>query len=71
MKKEPAFPWLNPKGMVDHPGLTKREWFAGLAMQGMCANHGTYGQGRGPQDVAERAFDVADAMINESEKTTL
>ena len=41
INNEPAFPWEpdEPKfsGNTYQPGLSKREWFAGLAMQGMMA----------------------------------
>jgi hypothetical protein len=48
-------------------GLTKREWFAGLAMQArlthsICAFEDPF------KVTAEWAFDMADAMIDEMEK---
>jgi predicted nucleic acid-binding protein len=49
-------------------GLTKREEFAKAAMQGLCANHGTYGVNNGPGDVAARAVQVADALLAELAK---
>ena len=45
------------------PGLTKREYFAGLAMQGLIA-HG-YGLIQGP----ELAVEYADALLKELEQT--
>ena len=37
---EPAFPIITPLGSVIHDGgLTKREYFAAMAMQGMLAGH--------------------------------
>lgn len=42
-KSEPAFPALQTMGVggifQGGPGLTKREYFAGLAMQGFCSNY--------------------------------
>ena len=37
-KDQPAFPSLDPHIDVPDTGLTKREYFAGLAMQGFCAS---------------------------------
>ena len=69
---EPAFPQLMDKN--DQPGLTKREYFAGLAMQGMRAASEKYkGSQDGPQatprmiwcsnDVASLAVQDADALL--------
>lgn len=44
-------------------GMTMREWFAGMAMQGLLAD-GCHD----PKSVAQKAFEVADAMLAESEK---
>ena len=35
---KPAFTILDPNGSYYETGLTKREYFAGLAMQGMLSN---------------------------------
>lgn len=40
-------------------GMTMREWYAGLAMQGYLAHQGAFI----PANVARIAFAVADAMI--------
>lgn len=59
---------------VMHSGLTKREYFAGLAMQGLCAN-GAWLQAAiehstdVPGAVADAARDIADALLAELEKT--
>jgi len=41
MSTDPAFPWDDKSHDGSHyqtyPGLTKREYFAALAMQGLCA----------------------------------
>lgn len=60
-------------------GLTRREWFAGMALSGMLSNCDSDGPdgwmwaaGVGSKDgmatAAEVAFQMADAMIEEGEK---
>ena len=49
-------------------GLTKREYFAAQIAAGMCAYHGTFGSNSGAGDVAERAAQVADALLTELAK---
>lgn len=49
-------------------GLTIREHFAALAMQGLAACHGTAGLNRGVAETAERAVQLADATIAELAK---
>ena len=44
-------------------GLTKREWFAGMALAGPCSDVSDFAK------AAEYAFAFADAMIAESERT--
>ena len=34
----PAFPIVDPDGVIASSGLTKRELFAAMAMQGFCAD---------------------------------
>lgn len=41
-------------------GLTKREYFAGLVLQGYCANPETFGEGRSR---AQWSVDQADALL--------
>lgn len=78
MDNEPAFPLQR----IDQPikyatfGLTKREWFAGMALQGMCANpdisRRTAIAKMTPEDVrisfAESAFKCADFMLSNSKE---
>lgn len=45
-------------------GMTLRQWYAGMAMQGMLASEGTDGQSWGePSRMAAHAFVLADAML--------
>lgn len=45
-----------------HHGMTLRDHFAGLAMQGMVATSNNM------DDIAQSAYDMADAMLAEREK---
>ncbi len=71
----PAFPqhgWSNnPETvakMAGKQGLTKREWFAGLALQGMASISLPDGDMiMGWQDMSKAAFKAADCMIAELE----
>lgn len=44
----------------DQTGLTKREYFAGLAMQGMLAANDTYST---PEMIARRSLEYADMLL--------
>lgn len=52
-----------PSATIDDAfgGMSKREWFAGLAMAGFCAAP-DFSQWT-PENVASEAYKVADAMI--------
>jgi hypothetical protein len=55
------------KDMNDHPGpigITLRDHFAGLAMQGICASGPTILN----EAIALEAFAIADAMLAERDK---
>lgn len=65
----PAFP--TPDTALDLSGLTKREYFAAKAMQGITAFHGTYGQGNNCLITASRAVEMADALVLELNKPKL
>jgi hypothetical protein len=57
---------LDPNGSFTQYGLTKREYFAGLAMQGMLVNGGmTQGGGKthSPDGISELAVLHADALL--------
>ena len=45
-------------------GLTKREWFAGMALQGLLANPSTILK---QADIPELSFEYADSMIRAGE----
>lgn len=63
---EPAFP---TEPVVGYPGLTKREYFAGLAMQGDLARY--INQPIGEKDLPQLAdgwVAAADALLAELEK---
>ena len=69
MKDEPAFPrkrYPELDQLLFHNGLTKREWFAGMAMQGMLSR-ASYSI----ENMVERSIECADALIEElgSERT--
>lgn len=74
MTEDSAFPKITQidlrSGRVDStPGLTKREWFAGLAFQGLLA-HGKPVSINGHQTSHDKAAVIlADALIIELEKT--
>jgi hypothetical protein len=61
----------------DNKGLTKREYFAGLAMQGVMASltamrvsgNSTLNFAGADEDVAREAVSIADALLKELDKT--
>lgn len=72
MNNEPAFPVTREEATpgyqtvtspVTYSGLSKREWFAGMALQWLIQEGVSY------EDTAEDAFKIADKMITESEKS--
>jgi hypothetical protein len=74
--KQPAFAMLDPNGSYTQYGLTKREYFAGLAMQGIMASL-TEMQSNGgsilhhvglDQTLAKEAVCIADALLLELDK---
>ncbi len=57
----PAFPFTN--SMHTECGLTKREWFAGMTLQGMdTEEYPAY------EDIAKTAYRIADAMLKEGDQ---
>lgn len=59
---QPAYPIEADKVSTNSKGLTKREMFAAMAMQGMLANSFW-----GEQDVAEQAIRYADKLLKQLE----
>ena len=49
-------------------GLTKLEWFAGMAMQGELARQGNDLEWTQADELAKWSFKIAEAMIDESDK---
>jgi len=60
MKNESALPIIGPLEEVISIGLTKRELFAAMAMQGLCANPSCEGKFDG---YAVDALRLADALL--------
>lgn len=61
----PAFPMATVDGWVQ-PGMTLRDWFAGHALAGLCANN--YYPETSCEITALAAYRLADAMIAEGNK---
>lgn len=64
LPNEPAFPLYGPAG--EATGLTKREYFAGLAMQGLQA-HPLTGENT-TLWIAATSVEMADALLAELQK---
>lgn len=67
----PIYPIPHPSSEYDYFGLTKREYFAAMAMQGILAASNTSDGGFYTPDeknVAQRAREYADALIAELNK---
>jgi len=63
---EAAFPFKinKPEGEFTFPGLTKREWFAGMALAEILRLMGAAKN----EDIARQCFGIAGAMIEASKK---
>ena len=74
----PAFPvrdsWWeeNDQKITGYLGLTKREWFAGMALQAIINGWTRVNDSYVPEcdlrSIAEQSFKIADAMLAKSEK---
>lgn len=51
-----------------HAGMTLRDWFAGLAMQGFAADPASHALFDDMPDMARSAYEAADAMITARSK---
>ena len=68
-KSGPAFPeWETWRGFAKERGLTKRQWFAGMALAAMTAAP-DYSKGPCNSAMAERAYAIADEMLKVGEAT--
>ncbi len=66
--KQSAFACVDSQKQYLQEGLTKREYFAGLAMQSYVNNY--YGTEKNTmEDMAQRSVKMADALLAELEKT--
>lgn len=70
---ESAYPHLDESCQrvdeTEHaPGLTKREYFAAMAMQGLLVGASVGCAGSEPEDIARDACKTADALIAELNK---
>ena len=65
--KGPALPLISNEGYIINAGLTKREYFAVMALQGIIANKD--GLDIKIERIVESAVDTADALIEELSKT--
>lgn len=63
--------WANKEANENHwrPGLSKREWFAGMALQGFCSWDHNEGRMMYTHTTrVEESIRVADALLKELEK---
>lgn len=65
----PAFPVLSYEYKA-HPGMTLRDWFAGMALQGMLGGSAPDIDWPDPEVAAEKCFAYADAMLAERDNNT-
>jgi hypothetical protein len=65
--QESAFPCTDARGFIG-TGMTLRDWFAGQAMTGIIANQCTGPFAVIKSKVAERAYELADAMMGARKK---
>jgi len=72
LSSQPAFPVCS--STEEHPGMTYRQWLAGMAMQGLLSKQGSAGRQtadeieQSPDKCAEWSVQYADALIKELEK---
>ena len=63
-----AFPFIDSSSPDLRPGLTKREYFAAMAMQGLLPQVGMNSQFQDAYDIAVWSAQAADALIAELAK---
>jgi hypothetical protein len=64
--KGPAFPLISDEGYIINAGLTKREYFAAMALQGLLTDNESANT---REEFAGYAVKFADALIEELSKT--
>jgi hypothetical protein len=64
--KGPAFPLISDEGYIINAGLSKREYFAAMAMQGLLTDSESPNS---REEFAGYAVKLADALIEELSKT--
>jgi hypothetical protein len=65
----PAFPVPDTVSYSENCGLSKREYLAGLAMQGILASWPANGRALDPLATAQTAVKFADEMLNALESS--
>ena len=66
-----VFPIVGVKNKIDNYGITLRDYFAGLAMQGMLSNHNMYDDVNFgfSKNLSKDAYLIADDMLKIREET--
>lgn len=66
----PAFPTISASVHMPHHGMTLRDWFAGMATNGLCSNSewldnviNRKSEGEAVGCVADASYRLADAML--------
>lgn len=60
----PAFPVVDNTNEVSSVGMSLRDWFAGMAIPGICKEFYDHEDVLfTPHDIAREAYDIADAML--------
>ncbi len=63
--KGPAFPLISDEGYIINAGLSKREYFAAMALQGLLSDY----EAISIEDYSKYAVQLADTLIEELSKT--
>jgi hypothetical protein len=73
MKNPLVFPVVGVKNKIDNYGITLRDYFASLAMQGMLSNHNMYDDVKYgfAKNLSKDAYVVADEMLKIREEMDL
>lgn len=63
----PAFPSSIGRDVAE--GISTRDAFAMAALTGLVSHTGSYGLGNGPGTLAQRSYEIADAMLAARSRT--